>query len=55
MSTVMPAAAERIGVRTTSEDKAAMAAKARRLPLSISELMRRGALLARWARLRSVP
>lgn len=37
------AATERIVVQTTAQDKKAIAAKARRLDLPISELMRRGA------------
>jgi len=39
----MPAAVERIVVQTTHEDKRAIAEKARRLDLPVSELMRRGA------------
>ena len=39
----MPAAVERIVVQTTARDKRAIAAKAKRLSLPISELMRRGA------------
>jgi hypothetical protein len=39
----MPAAVERIVVQTTARDKRAIAAKAKRLSLTISELMRRGA------------
>jgi hypothetical protein len=39
----MAAAVERIVVQTTARDKKAIVAKARKLDLSISELMRRGA------------
>ena len=39
----MAAAVERIVVQTTLEDKKAIAAKAKKLDLPISELMRRGA------------
>ena len=39
----MPAAVERIVVQATSAEKKAISAKARRLGLPISELMRRGA------------
>lgn len=39
----MAAAIERIVVQATSQDKKSIAAKAKRLNLSISELMRRGA------------
>ena len=39
----MAAAVERIVVQTTMQDKKAIAAKAKRLELPISELMRRGA------------
>lgn len=39
----MPAAIERIVVQATPAEKKAIAAKARRLGLPISELMRRGA------------
>jgi len=39
----MPSAIERIVVQTTPQEKKAIAAKARKLALSISELMRRGA------------
>jgi hypothetical protein len=39
----MTAAVERIVVQTTTEDKRAIVAKARKLDLPISELMRRGA------------
>ncbi len=39
----MAAAVERIVVQATAEDKQAIAAKAKRLDLPISELMRRGA------------
>ena len=39
----MATAIERIVVQTTAEDKKAIAAKAKRLALPISELMRRGA------------
>ena len=39
----MPAAVERIVVQATSQDKRAIAAKARKLDLAVSELMRRGA------------
>ena len=39
----MGAAVERIVVQATAEDKKAIAAKARKLDLPISELMRRGA------------
>ena len=39
----MSVAAERIVVQTTSEDKRAIAEKARRLDMPVSELMRRGA------------
>jgi hypothetical protein len=39
----MAAAVERIVVQTTARDKRAIAAKARRLSLPVSELMRRGA------------
>lgn len=40
---VMAAAVERIVVQATAEEKKAIAAKAKRLGLPISELMRRGA------------
>jgi hypothetical protein len=39
----MAAAVERIVVQATAEEKSAIAAKAKRLGLPISELMRRGA------------
>ena len=39
----MAAATERIVVQATPQDKKAIAAKARRLDLPVSELMRRGA------------
>ena len=39
----MAAAVERIVVQTTARDKRAIAAKAKKLSLPISELMRRGA------------
>ncbi len=39
----MPAAVERIVVQATAQEKKAIAAKAKRLGLPISELMRRGA------------
>jgi hypothetical protein len=39
----MAAAVERIVVQTTAQDKKAIAAKARKLELPVSELMRRGA------------
>ena len=39
----MPAAIDRIVVQATPQDKKAIAAKAKRLSLPISELMRRGA------------
>jgi hypothetical protein len=39
----MAAAVERIVVQTTAQDKKAIAAKAKRLRLPVSELMRRGA------------
>jgi hypothetical protein len=39
----MPGAVERIVVQTTARDKRAIAAKAKRLSLPVSELMRRGA------------
>ncbi len=39
----MAAATERIVVQTTARDKKAIAAKAKRLDLPVSELMRRGA------------
>ena len=39
----MAAATERIVVQATAQDKKAIAAKARRLALPVSELMRRGA------------
>jgi hypothetical protein len=39
----MGAAVERIVVQATSQDKKAIAAKAKRLDLPVSELMRRGA------------
>ena len=39
----MAAAIERIVVQATARDKKAIAAKARRLDLPVSELMRRGA------------
>ncbi|MCU0842888.1 MAG: hypothetical protein MUC79_14405 [Thiobacillaceae bacterium] len=39
----MPAAVERIVVQATPQDKQAIADKARRLDMPISELMRRGA------------
>jgi hypothetical protein len=39
----MPAAVERIVVQTTALDKKAIAAKAKKLDLPVSELMRRGA------------
>jgi hypothetical protein len=39
----MAAAIQRIVVQTTAQDKKALAAKAKRLDISISELMRRGA------------
>ena len=39
----MAAATERIVVQATAQDKKAIAAKARRLDLPVSELMRRGA------------
>ena len=39
----MAAASERIVVQATSQDKKAIAAKARKLDIPISELMRRGA------------
>jgi hypothetical protein len=39
----MPAAVERIVVQVTSDEKKAIAVKAKRLGLPISELMRRGA------------
>lgn len=40
----MAAATERIVVQATARDKKAIAAKAKRLDLSVSELMRRGAV-----------
>jgi hypothetical protein len=40
---IMPAAVERIVVQVTTQDKKAIAAKAKRLDLPVSELMRRGA------------
>lgn len=40
----MPGAIERIVVQATSEEKKAIIAKARKLKLPISELMRRGAI-----------
>ncbi len=40
----MPSATERIVVQTTPEEKRTIAAKAKRLSLPISELMRRGAI-----------
>jgi hypothetical protein len=43
METAMGAAVERIVVQATAQDKKAIAAKAKRLELPISELMRRGA------------
>ena len=43
MGTVM-AAVERIVVQATAQDKAAFAAKAKKLDMPLSELMRRGAL-----------
>lgn len=39
----MPSAVERIVVQATAQDKKAIAAKAKKLDLPISELMRRGA------------
>lgn len=39
----MPSATERIVVQTTPQEKKAITAKAKRLALPISELMRRGA------------
>ena len=39
----MPAAVARIVVQVTAQDKKAIAAKAKRLDLPVSELMRRGA------------
>jgi hypothetical protein len=39
----MASAVERIVVQATAQDKKAIAAKAKRLDLSVSELMRRGA------------
>jgi len=39
----MAAATERIVVQATAQDKRAIAAKAKRLDLAVSELMRRGA------------
>ena len=39
----MATASERIVVQTTTQDKKAIAAKARKLDIPISELMRRGA------------
>ena len=39
----MPTAVERIVVQATAQDKDAIAAKAKKLDLPISELMRRGA------------
>lgn len=39
----MPSAVERIVVQATAQDKKAIVAKARKLNLPISELMRRGA------------
>lgn len=39
----MAAAVQRIVVQATTQDKKAIAAKARKLDISISELMRRGA------------
>ena len=39
----MAAAVERIVVQTTAQDKKAIAAKAKKLDLPVSELMRRGA------------
>jgi len=39
----MPSATQRIVVQTTPQEKKAIAAKAKRLALPISELMRRGA------------
>lgn len=39
----MPSAVERIVVQATTQDKKAIAAKAKKLHLPISELMRRGA------------
>ena len=39
----MAAAIQRIVVQTTTQDKKAIAAKAKRLDMPISELMRRGA------------
>ena len=41
---VSMAAVERIVVQATAQDKAAFAAKARKLDMPLSELMRRGAL-----------
>jgi len=43
----MAAAVERIVVQATSQDKKAIAAKAKKLDLPISELMRRGAFAYR--------
>ena len=40
----MAAAIQRIVVQTTTQDKKAIAAKAKRLDMPISELMRRGAV-----------
>jgi len=40
---IMAAAVERIVVQATTQDKKAIAAKAKRLDLPVSELMRRGA------------
>jgi hypothetical protein len=43
----MPAAVDRIVVQATPQDKKAIAAKAKRLDLPVSELMRRGAFAYR--------
>ncbi|MBI4988141.1 MAG: hypothetical protein HZC23_04895 [Rhodocyclales bacterium] len=43
----MAAAVERIVVQATSQDKKAIAAKAKKLDLPVSELMRRGAFAYR--------
>ena len=43
----MPGAIERIVVQATPQDKKAIAAKAKRLDLPVSELMRRGAFAYR--------
>jgi hypothetical protein len=43
----VPSATERIVVQTTPQEKRAIAAKAKKLALPISELMRRGAIAYR--------